>query len=746
MKKIIFFVLMIAGCLFAVKEARADGLIIIPRPPEPFVHHPPTPFPLEVKYHRVEVNIDGQIAETRIDQEFYNPSSMRLEGFYIFPLPKGAVFSNFSMSINGKMVSAELLDAKKAGKIYEDIVRKMRDPALLEYSGTGAFKVRIYPIEPNSYKRVKISYTEVLKTDSGMTAYTYPLNTEKFSAKPLKDVSIRINLKSKRKIKTIFCPTHEVEIKRDGEYRAVVGFEDRNVKPDTDFTLYYGTDKSEIGLNILTHRIPDGKDGFFFLAVTPSFSAGGENIVPKDITFVVDTSGSMAGEKMNQAKKSLIFCLENLNSRDRFEIIRFSTETETLFGKLVSSTQENLKEAKQFVENMKPIGGTNIEEALETSLKVNSSGNSDRPAIIIFITDGKPTIGTTDENLLVKKVQQANSSNTRIFTFGIGNAINTHLLDRITEETKAYRTYVQPDEDIELKISGFYEKIKSPVLVNLQLSFDKNVNIFKVYPKELPDIFKGSQLIIFGRYSGSGKTTGILKGTMEGKQKTFYYTVNFPAENGKNEFIAPLWAAQRIGYLLDQIRLNGEDKELKDEIITLARQYGIVTPYTSYLIVEDEKIRNARRQLPEEHSTLSPSSKIDASFGRKLKNEFDSMYHKSGSAGVTASEEVQELKNVRNYKQIYQGQARLNYIDKEGNTQNLASQVKNIQGRAVYQTGKFWVDSKIQTLKNQKTKRIQFASSEFFTLMEKEPASAQFMALGQNIRFALNNTIYEIFE
>jgi len=721
-------------------------LIIIPRPPGPVVHRPPKPFPLEVKYHRVEVDINNHIAKTSIDQEFYNPSRMRLEGFYIFPLPKGAVFSNFSMSINGKMVSAELLNAKKARKIYEDIVRKMRDPALLEYSGTGAFKVRIYPIEPHSYKRVKISYTEVLKTDSGMTAYTYPLNTEKFSAKPLKDVSVRINLKSKREIKTIFCPTHAVEIKRHGEYRAVIGFEDRNVKPDTDFTLYYGTDKSEIGLNILTHRIL-GKDGFFFLAVTPSFSSGEKNIVPKDITFVVDTSGSMAGKKMKQAKQSLIFCMENLNSRDRFEIIRFSTEAETLFGKLQSSTPANVKKAKQFIENLKPIGGTNIEEALETALKVNSAGNSNRPAIVVFITDGKPTIGTTDENLLIKKVQQANSSNTRIFTFGIGNTINTHLLDRITEETKAYRTYVQPDEDIELKISAFYEKIKSPVLVNLKLNFGKGVKVSRVYPKELPDLFKGSQLIVFGRYNGIGKTTGILKGTMRGKQEAFRYTVNFPAENaGNNEFIAPLWAAQRIGYLLDQIRLNGENKELKDEIVTLARQYGIVTPYTSYLIVEDEKIRGARRELNEEYSTLSPSSRIDASFGKKLKDEFDSMHNKSGPAGVTASEEVQELKNVRNYKQIYQGQARLNYTDKEGRVQNLASQVKNIQGRAVYQTGKFWVDSKTQTLKNQKAKRIQFASSEFFTLLKKEPASAQFMALGQNIRFVLNNTIYEIFE
>ena len=739
MKRAGLFLILLTVVLSPWTTVRADGLIVIPSPPGT---HSPTPFPLEVKYHRVEVDISDQTAKTFIDQEFYNPTGTRLEGIYIFPLPEGAVLENFSMNINGKMVSAELLDAEKARKIYEDIVRKMRDPALLEYSGRGAFKVRIFPIEPRSTKRVKISYVEFLESDSGMLRYTYPLNTEKFSSKPLNNVSIRVNLESKEKIKTIFCPTHEVEIKRHGNHKAVISFEASNVKPDTDFLLYYSMNKETIGLNLLTHR-PVGEDGFFLLTAAPSFGFDKKEIVPKDITFVLDTSGSMAGKKMAQAKRALLFCIENLNARDRFEIVRFSTEAEALFGSLQSASAENLRRAKQFIESLKPIGGTNMEEALRKALE-GAERQSGRPGIVVFMTDGKPTIGVTDEDQLIEKIKEANSSKGRIFTFGIGNEVNTHLLDRITEETRAYRIYVGTEEDIELKISNFYEKVKSPVLVDLELDFGREIKVFKTYPGELPNLFKGSQLVVLGRYRGSADTRVVLEGTVEKQEKAFTYRVNFPEREKSNEFIAAMWAAQRIGYLLDQVRLHGEDRELREEIVDLARRYGIVTPYTSYLIIEDEKERRARNELGEEEQTLGAIR--DITFNRSMKSEYDSMHRKSGSRSITASKEVAGLKNAQNYQQLYQGRERLTYTDRAGRVRNLTSQVRNIQGRAIYQNGNVWVDSKLQEQKRERVKRIQFASAEYFSLLKREPQSSQFMALGRNVRFVLNNAVYEIFE
>jgi Ca-activated chloride channel homolog len=696
----------------------ADGMIIMPRP-EPRVG---TPFPLSVRYHHVDVTIKDGVARTSVDQAFHNPTPARLEGVYVFPLPAGSVISDFSMEIDGKLTKAELLDATKARGIYEEIVRSQRDPALLEYIGKGAFKVRIFPIEPRSTKRVKLSYSEVIRADGGLHAYTYPLNTEKFSAEPVHDIAIRVNLESSGGLRTIFSPTHEVEIRRRGDRSAVIGFEEKQKRPDKDFTLFYSTGGQGVGLSVVTHRVP-GEDGYFLLSVAPPYETTGR-VQAKDITFVLDSSGSMAGEKMIQARRALRYCLNNLNAQDRFELVRFSTDAESLFNGLVPATKANIDFAQKFVENVEPIGGTNSEEGLTLALQANA-GASDRPKVVLFITDGKPTIGETDDERLVKKVRDANAGRLRIFTFGIGDDLNTHFLDKLTEATRAARTYVGEKENLEAPISSFFEKIKSPVLVDLKLDYAGGIRAAQTYPRDLPDLFKGSQLVVLGRYSGTGDSV-TLTGTVDGKRVSMSYPVSFPAIEDGNDVIAPLWAGQRIGYLLDQIRLHGENKELVDEATRLARRFGVVTPYTSYLILEDE------RRVVRENRTQSAAPRAAA----KMKGEYDAMRQKAGAPSVQASKEVEALKNAANHAQLNQGTARME--------QN--SRSKNVQGRAVYQVGANWVDSRVQAVKDAAVKRIEFASAAYFELLKKEPQAAEFLALGKNVRFALRAQVYEIHE
>lgn len=729
-----YSILLVSVLMLFQTSTFADGFIVIPRP-----HPLPNPFPLEVVYHKVDVKINGQSAITKIDQAFYNPSHHQLEGYYIFPVPKGAVISNFTMLINGKETKAELMDADKARNIYEEIVRQMRDPALLEYSEQNIFKLRIFPIEPRSEKKISISYSQVLESDNNLFEYLYPLNTEKFSAKPLKNVSVKVDIKSAEKIKNIYCPTHEVDIVNKNDYHSIISYEAENIKPAIDFKLYFSKNSSTVGLSVWTYK-SGNEDGYFLLSASPSIGFDKTNIESKDITFILDVSGSMSGEKIEQAKKALLYCVNNLNSDDHFNIVRFSTEAYSLFTSLEKADRKNISTAREFIRDLQAIGGTNIEEAFDVAFK--NYKKSTRPHFIVFLTDGKPTIGETNEDNLLRKITNLNKNNSRIFTFGIGDDINTHLLDKITEASKAWRTYVDESEDIEIKVSNFYDKIQSPVLTDLKLNFGNGITIYQTYPKDIPDLFKGSNILVFGRYKGFGDAKVTLTGMLNNQKKEFITNGNFEKKSDNFSFIPTLWASRRIGYLLDLIRLNGENKEVIEEITVLARKHGIITPYTSYLILEDEAIRNRNGRLADDLQTIPPRPELR----RDNEADYFRMREKSGRGSVVVSEEFQKLNTASNYNQMQQGSDRLAYKDSKGQIRNLTQQVKNISGRAVYQQDKFWIDSELQNQTNARKIRIQFNSEEYYKLLNKEPETTQFLALGRNVRFLHKNIFYEVYE
>ena len=560
MKTRVFFFLIFSALVGAL---HADGLIIIhnppprPHPPQHQPWRPPHPVfaPLEVAFHKVDVAIDGQKAVTRVEQEFVNPNNATLEGEYLFPIPKDAQIDKFTMRIGDRDVEAELLDAGKAREIYENIVRTQRDPALLEYTGRAAFRVRIFPIEPNARKKVSLSYTELLKSDAGLISYTYGLNTEKYSAAPLKTVSLRVSLMQNAPLKALYSPSHPVVIQRDGDRRATVQFEASNIRPDRDFQLFFSTSEAEVGLHLLTQK-KAGEDGWFLLFASPGADVTkAEEANPKDVVFVLDCSGSMAGKKLEQARKALSFCVENLHDNDRFEVLRFATETEACFQKL-TETRSARGKAQEWIQSTRPIGGTAIADALQNALKLRPEETT-RPFIIIFLTDGQPTVGETNEDRIVASVAREGSAQTRIFCFGIGTDVNTHLLDKIAEKTRALSQFVLPEEDLEVKLSGFFSKIKEPLLTNLRITFPEAIRAAQMSPTPLPDLFRGDQLVLTGRYVGSGEGEVALEGMLNGQPRRLVQRVQFPEASSGNEFVAQLWAMRRVGWLLDEIRLQG---------------------------------------------------------------------------------------------------------------------------------------------------------------------------------------------
>jgi len=719
---------------------------------------------MEVSYVKVNTRINDQVAITSVDQEFYNPNPSRLEGTFVFPIPKGAHIDKFTMEIDGKQAEAELLSADKARHIYEDIVRKLKDPALLEYAGRDVFKVRIFPIEPNSKKRITLSYTQLLKSDDGLVSYVLPLDTEKFSSKPVKNVSVHVDLESKRPLKSIYSPSHAVEVKRHGSTSATVGYEASEVQPDADFVLYFAPEKDEIGVNLLTYK-PSGEDGYFMLLASPGVDVREKQLILKDVVFVLDTSGSMAGAKLEQAKKALQFCVENLNDGDRFEIIRFSTEVEPLFDNLVDANKSNRSKAQDFVKDLKPIGGTAIDDALKKALSFITQRSTvdtrSRPAVVIFLTDGRPTIGTTDEDEIVAGVKRRSEGHARIFCFGIGTDVNTHLLDRITEETRAFSQYVLPEEDLEVKVSSFFSKIKEPVLTNPEIKFTGDIRPTKLYPSPLPDLFKGEQLVLVGRYSGKGDSAVIVEGSVNGSARKFTYEVKFAGESSENEFIPRLWATRRVGYLLDEIRLRGENSELRDEVTELARKYSIVTPYTAYLIMEDEGHRNvptAMRSFHDfenDHAARDEAAKswysfktensgekalADARYGMVLRSAQAPALAAAGSA-VESSRALGLLQP----NSVAPGSPAPN-ADSKLRLVQYARQSQFIAGKTFFQNDKLWIDSAIQQHPDAKRIRIQFGSPEYFDLLATHEKALPWLALGQNIQFVLDDTIYDVYE
>ena len=730
--------------LGGISQSRGDGFIVVERP----IYVPPSHFPfapLEVTSHHVNVKIDGQVAITSIDQEFYNPNDQRLEGFYMFPVPKGAHIDKFSMEIGGKSVDAELLPADKARGIYEDIVRKMRDPALLEYAGRDLFKVRIFPIEPRSRKPIKISYTELLRSDAGTVTYLYPLSTEKFSARPIKNLSVKIELKSAEPLASIYSPSHKAEIKRDGANRAVIGYESKDEKPDTDFQLVYSSDTRNVGLRLITYK-PDGEDGYFLLLAAPTAS-NETKPAPKDVVFVVDTSGSMAGAKLQQAQKALRFCVENLNADDRFEIVRFSTEAEPLFHELVLADSDHRKRANGFIDDFKPIGGTAIADALQSALKVRPD-KSDRPFVVIFLTDGLPTVGTRNPEEIVANIKKA--SGVRIFSFGIGSDVNTQLLDQIAEGTRAFSQYVLANEDLELKVSNFYTRIKEPALTNLKLDLGGGVRTAKMYPSDLPDLFKGDQLVVAGRYSGAGDVEAKLTGNVGGREQTFTYKLHFDDRKTTDDYVPRLWATRRVGFLLDEIRIHGETAELRDETTELARKYGIVTPYTAYLIVEDED----RRRVPMADRSMQSMSADAATRAEVAKAWTGFKDKKEGEDGVA------NARSQNAFKFAQQAPASIASGSSESlrgfaaavpaaspaaaRVSQYTQQSRYVNGRAFFQNGNQWIDSNAQN--TAKRQRVQFNSEEYFNLLTKHPEAGPWLALGQNVVLTLDDTVYEIAE
>ncbi|MFQ5809516.1 MAG: VWA domain-containing protein, partial [Armatimonadota bacterium] len=688
-----------------------------------------------------------------------------------------------------KRVTGAVLEKDKARQTYEDIVRKMRDPALLEYVGRNLFKASVFPVPPKGDTRIQIEYSEVVPLDSGICKYVYPLNTEKFSPDPIKDVSVGVTIESRIPIKAVYSPTHDTKlaVDRKSDTHVAASFEESDVRPDKDFVIYYTLSQQDFGLGLITHR-QKGEDGYFLLMLAPKHELQEREIAAKDVVFVFDTSGSMARDnKIQQARDALQLCLANLNAEDRFNIVTFSTGVKAFRKDLVSADLAKSDEAKKFIDNVKAVGGTNIGEALLTSLAMFDGQK--RPRIVVFLTDGQPTVGETDEGAIIASVDDANQyahgggpgkagvriaateakglapgAGARVFVFGVGHDVNTHLLDKLAGENGGVPQYVEPEEDIELKVSSFYNKMSYPVLSDIAIDFGK-VNVHNFYPTALPDLFKGSQLRLFGRYEGDGHLAVKLLGRLAGKDREFAFDASFPEEEQENEFVARLWASRRIGYLLDAIRLKGENEELKGEVIALSVEYGILTPYTSSLVTEDKELaarsapvlaevdRLSRAVAGEESEDEEGFSALGSGRGGYGGGGYRFRRAPAGPAGARgdagAPETVLAIPSRRQAGAAMRSKSGRWAVDAAAEVAGMkdaseiapyggARGVKRVAGHTFYFDGQVWYDR--QYKRDMKTYKIKSYGEAYFKLLEARTAWGKLFAVGERVAIVFGDT------
>lgn len=719
-----FFILILLFITTSLPTA-AQGVIV--PPPGVFTD----PDWLNIDYQRVNVEIENQIATTNVDMQFTNQGEGLAEGTFIFPLPPGATVDQLTMYVDGQAIEARILAADEAREVYNEIVRQLADPALLEYVGSNAIQASVFPIPPGESRRIEISYSQVLEVDNGLLHYVYPLNTAGSTARVIDQMSISVNVVSNDPISNIYSPSHNIAVNRTGDTQFRTGFESNFYVPEDDFSLYFGLENDTISLNLLTYRESANEDGFFMMMLQPPLSLPEDQIVPKDVVIVLDQSGSMEGAKWEQAQKAALFVLDNLNSNDRFNVIPFSTGFRMYSDRLLPVSEVN--GAKEWISGLWAEGGTDINAALEAAL---SFTDAERPMTILFLTDGLATEGITDTGAILENLTTDAPRNVRIFTFGVGDDVDTFLLDSIVRDFRGAGSYVRPTERIDEEVASLYSKISAPVMTDITIEID-GVMTELVYPQELPNLFVGEQLTIVGRYRNGGMVNRIvLHGTFNGEPTEIVYDDGYEFRQfaGGEPFLARLWATRRIGDLLNTIRLNGETPELVDAVVSLSIRYGIITAYTSFLIEEEDILTQSGRDRANEGFAEEAEELADVS---------------TGGAAVDAADTAAELQAAEApaAPSTAMPGSEMDADDETGESEPMEARgnnpIQNAGGKTFIQLDGVWTDTLFEPDTMQTTEVI-FLSDEYFDLLAEYPHLADAFALSDSLIIVIEGTAYQI--
>ncbi len=719
-------------------SAMAQGLLVVVNNrdrvplPRPSVRQPPTPPPMSYKIKELTVNarVTDQVARVQVGQSFVNTGSRQMEVSFVFPLPYDGAVDRLTFVVDGKEYPAKLLRAEEARKIYEEHIRRNQDPALLEWIGTGMFKTSVFPVPAGAERKVTLRYSQLLRKDHNLTDFLFPLGTAKYTSAPVESVEIRVSIESSIEIKSVYSPTHSIEVKRPGNHTAVVSYTAKNQVPTSDFRLFYSVAKGKLGAGVVSYRPDEGEDGYFLLLASPQIKAPDAERPKKSVICVFDRSGSMSGKKIEQAREALKHVLNNLRKGDTFNILAYDSEVEAFRPEMERFNNKTRQQALGFVEGLYAGGATNIDGAL--TMAMGMLRDSSRPNYIIFMTDGLPTAGVTNESQIVTASQQNNKVRARLISFGVGYDVNSRLLDRLSRANYGQSEFVRPNEDIEEQVSRLYNKISSPVMTDVAVKFEfdsvrveHGPPIKRMYPKQFTDLFEGEQLVVVGRYRKPGLTKVKITGKVAGAVQKFDFPVELVDKSADQSyaFVEKLWAMRRIGEIIDQMDLKGKNDELIKELVSLSTKHGILTPYTSFLADEDS--------APAELAAAAPAA-------RKAGLLLDRLEETEGRAAFSSRELKKQLLEAQLAEPSaapvggladggeWGGQgARLRDLDKDEDIVVKAVQV--VGSKVLYKRGNVWYSfdvakQDVDSLAG-KAKVIERFSKEYFEMVGKATAA-----------------------
>jgi Ca-activated chloride channel family protein len=741
--------------------------IIAHDPQHPWPRPRPWPaIPVESGLLQVRATITDGVASTELQQTLRNLTGQQQEAYWVLPLPPGASADRFTMTVNGQETAGEVLDAARARSIYEEIVRKRRDPGLLEYLGYGMLRARVFPIPPNAELQVKVRFAELLPPSGGLTTWRWPLRAAYQDGRGPQKVSLLAEIRSSTPIKNLFSPLPGVEITRQGECQARVGFElAQGQVPQRDLELHYGLSEQDFGAHVLTYRV--GAEGYYLLMLAPKREWPDNPRLVRSIQFVVDTSGSMAGEKIAQAKGAVRQFLASLKPTDWFDVIPFSTEARPFFGAPQLATADKVEEALAKVDALEARGGTNIGEALGLALKnpdpdcyKTTSGMPVIVPITVFLTDGLPTVGTTDVDALLAAAKDQNAAKTRVFVFGVGHDVNTRLLDTLAQAHRGDRDYVQPGENIEVKTGALFQKLSGPVMTDVQVAID-GLQTSATEPAATPDLFVNSTLVLVGRYRGEGHKAIRLKGRLGDRAIEYVFEATFPADAKTHDWLPGLWGQRRIATLLEAIRRNGQHRELVDEVTRIGKECGIVTPYTSHLILEEGQTVAMQRGVAGGRAggfAFGDGREMDRVRGEWLRAGVPQAAAPAAPAdlpGLAARQQAEAAKARESLDKpapetgaaaVEQSVALRTLLVKDSYTRDDGSAVQLTQqrlgARQFFLVDGVWVDQAFR--KDQQVTKVAAFSDEYFALLAARPHLARVFAFSTRMVVVDGDSVFEV--